>query len=69
MHSTTVEGFYTVFKRGLRAFISIAGRSICSVTSPNVTSGITNGQSWAWMMRHEQRQPYVEQLENGEPIT
>jgi len=38
VHTNTFEGHFLIFKRGMKG-ISIAQRSICIVTSRNLTSG------------------------------
>ena len=39
VHTNTVEGFYSVFKRGMKDVTNIAARSTCTATSPNLISG------------------------------
>ena len=39
--TNTVEGYFSIFKRGMKAFISIAAKSICTAISQNLTIAIT----------------------------
>jgi hypothetical protein len=36
---STAEGYFSIFKRGMKGIISIAPRSICIATLPNTISG------------------------------
>jgi hypothetical protein len=38
IHTNTVEGYYSIFKRGMKGFISAAPKSICTAISRNLTS-------------------------------
>lgn len=53
VYTNTVEGFFSVFKRGMKGVISTARRSTCTATSPSSTSGTTTGRSSAWMTWRE----------------
>src|SRR5438093_8472092 len=43
IHTNTVEGFYSVFKRGMKGVYSIARKSTCTDTWRSLISGIQTG--------------------------
>jgi hypothetical protein len=45
--TNTVEGYYSIFKRGMKASISIAQRSTCTATFQSLTSVIPIASHWA----------------------
>jgi hypothetical protein len=55
--TNTVEGYYSVFKRGMKAFTSIAQRSTCTAISQNSTSVIPTASHWALTIRNGERVP------------
>ncbi len=48
--TNTIESYFSVFKRGMRAPINIAPRSICIVIWRNLISVITTALRLAWMI-------------------
>jgi ISXO2-like transposase domain len=53
VYTNTLEGYFSLFKRGMRATISIALRSICTAIWRNLISGIMVGLRWASTMKQE----------------
>jgi hypothetical protein len=47
VHTNTVEGYFSIFKRGMRASISIATRSTCTAISRSLISATTTASRWA----------------------
>jgi hypothetical protein len=50
VHTNTVEGFYSVFKRGIKVSISTAAGGICIATSRSSISAITTAHGWDSMI-------------------
>lgn len=44
VHTNTMEGYFSIFKRGMKAFTTTAARSTCIATSRSSTSGTTTGR-------------------------
>ena len=48
-HTNTVEGYYSIFKRGMKGVISTAKKNTCTATLPNSTFGIQTALQLALM--------------------
>jgi hypothetical protein len=49
--TNTAEGYFSIFERDVKACISIAPGSICTVTLPNSISDTATALRWALMTR------------------
>ena len=49
VQSNTGEGYFSIFKRGMKGFISLAPKAIRTAISQSSSSGITIGRHWAAM--------------------
>lgn len=49
VHTNTVEGYFSIFKRGMKASISTVASSTCIATSPNTSFAITTAWQTALM--------------------
>ena len=53
MNTNTIEGYYSIFKRGMKGVYSIAERSICTAILPSLISAIRTARHLA--LRIEER--------------
>jgi len=57
IHTNTAEGYFSLFKRGMKASINIAAKSIYTAISLNLTSATTTVPHLAARMENVRRAP------------
>ena len=68
VHTNTLEGYYSIFKRGMKASISTAARSTCIATLPSSISDTTTDSALGARMRSARPRRCKASSASGSPI-